>query len=339
MKRVFTLCLVASLVLLPFLPSSANGFNGYSSTIAGMVAQVSEEEIIAHICHLQDADEGPYCNEDGSRYSYNTVALTQAADYIQDRFKVLGLDVTLDPFTLGEYTIYNVVATLPGAGSDIEGYYVICAHYDSISDAVFADPQAPAPGADDNASGTAAMLEAARVLSAHRFAHTIRFIAFAGEEQGLWGSRHYASEAAGRGDHILGVINLDMVAWDSDGDRAADIHCGDLVLESSALGDAVISAISRYDIALTPEKITAGAIPNSDHAPFWYEGYPALLLIEDLNDFNPHYHTTRDVLAYLDTSFATEFTRTVVATIAELAALTDQPAVSYWVYLPFVQHN
>ena len=98
-----------------------------------------------------------------------------------------------------------------------------------------------APGADDNASGTAAVLEAARVLSQYRFKHTLRFVTFAAEEQGLIGSYYYVAEARSAGTPIGGAINLDMIAWDSDDDDAMDIHAGTRS-DSQALGAAFLNA-------------------------------------------------------------------------------------------------
>jgi uncharacterized repeat protein (TIGR01451 family) len=215
---------------------------------------------------------------------------------------------------MGGTSLDNVEGTLDGWGPGSDTIYIACAHYDSTSNA----PYTTAPGADDNASGVAAVLEAARVLSQYRYRHTLRFVTFAGEEQGLFGSFYYVRDAYLAGTDIGGAINLDMVAYDSDDDDVMEVHAGTRS-DSQALGTALLNANATYGLALTPEYITSGATSASDHARFWSYGYPAILLIEDFQDFNPDYHQTSDTLDKLDLPYATRFVQATVATLAELA--------------------
>ena len=149
-----------------------------------MVDAVSPTLLIHHVCKLQDDDSQAYCNELGTRYSYATAQLDQAAQYLAGEYTALGLTVTYDPFAFNGNTMTNLAAELPGVGPDRDHIYILCAHYDSTSSN---KPSSVAPGADDNASGSAAVLEAARILSQSRFNRTIRFVHFAGEEQGMTG--------------------------------------------------------------------------------------------------------------------------------------------------------
>ena len=288
----------------------------FSPGIRAMVDVVSPTLLFGNVCKLQDDDSQAYCNTLGTRYSYATADLNEAAQYARDSFADLGLSVSYDPFSYSGYSMNNVVAELPGLGPDSSHVLILCAHYDSTS----RDPYVAAPGADDNASGSAAVLEAARILSQHRFDCTIRFVLFAGEEQGLIGSAHYAAQAAQRGDLIDGVINLDMVAYESvpPNDHIVEVHAG-LDPASNALADALIANVAEYGLQLVPEKITSGATNRSDHASFWNEGYPAVLGIEDFNDFNPYYHSTSDTLANMRTQMLVEYAKACVATVAELA--------------------
>jgi photosystem II stability/assembly factor-like uncharacterized protein len=208
----------------------------------------------------------------------------------------------------------NVVATLPGQ-EGVSGEYLITAHYDDVSE----DPMNYAPGADDNASGTAAVLTAASILKDYDFKYTVKFVTFPAEEQGLWGSYYYAQDAYNAGDNILGVLNFDMIAYDGNGDNFIDVHTG-TGASSIALGDVLIGTLSDYGITLVPEKHTTGATDRSDHASFWDFGYPAILGIEDFDDFHPAYHTTGDVVAVFDTSYFVDFTKASVAALATLAA-------------------
>jgi len=303
----------------------------YSPGIQTMVDAVSPTLLVHHVCKLQDDDALAYCNELGTRYCLATAQLGEAAQYIYDQYTALGLSVTYDAFVCWDRPMTNVVAELPGVGPGSEHTYIICAHYDSISTRD-SDPMVIAPGADDNASGSAAVLEAARILSQHRFPRTVRFVNFAGEEIGLKGSAHYAEQAFMRGDVIDGVINLDMIAYESvpPNDHIVEIHSG-TEPASVALADALIQSVSQYDLLLAPEKITVGATRLSDHASFWDCGYPAILGIEDFDDFNPYYHTRNDTLANMRTEMMVEFTKASIATLAELASASvgvETPTVS-----------
>ncbi|MBC7262089.1 MAG: Zn-dependent exopeptidase M28 [Chloroflexi bacterium] len=291
-------------------------------SIRAMVEAVSPTWLIQHVCKLQDDDCLDYCNEQGTRYSYASDKLNEAAQYLYRNYKALGLRVTYEPFLHNSTVMTNVVAELPGLGPASDHIYILCAHYDSTSN----DPYRIAPGADDNASGSAAVLEAARVLSRYSFSHTLRFIHFAGEEQGLLGSAYYAAQATQRGDVIVGVINLDMIAYESvpPNDHIVEIHAGTNPA-SIALADVFINQITKYGLLLHPEKITNGATGRSDHASFWNHGYPAILGIEDFQDFNPYYHSTNDTLSRLQTQLMVEFTKACVATLAELASVLPRP--------------
>jgi uncharacterized repeat protein (TIGR01451 family) len=297
----------------------------HNPLIQSLVDAVSQTQIYTTILNLQDDDSIPGWDAERSRYSYSP-ELAIERDYIQSRMESLGLDVRYHSFSLGTETLDNIEGSLSGWGAGSDTVYIACAHYDSTSD----DLDNAAPGADDNASGTAAVLEAARILSQYRFKHTLRFVTFAAEEQGLIGSYYYVAEARSAGTNIGGVINQDMIAWDSDGDSVMEIHAGTRS-DSQALGTAFLDAMNLYGISLAPRYVTWGATTRSDHARFWNQAYPAVLAIEDLQDYNPYYHKTSDTLDKLDLSYATKFVQTTVATLAELAEIIP-PGVS-------VQHS
>jgi uncharacterized repeat protein (TIGR01451 family) len=309
-------------IVLPTSPPSAEAVTPtvraqeYNPFIQNLVNAVDQTQIYDTICELQDDEHLPtVCDAQGSRYSYSS-ELVEERNYLRNRMEGLGLSVRDQTFSLGGTTQYNIEGTLNGWGPGSDVVYIVCAHYDSISD----DPYNAAPGADDNASGTAAILEAARVLSPYRFKHTLRFVTFAAEEQGLIGSYYYVAEARSAGTNIGGVINLDMISWDSDGDDVMDVHVGTRS-DSQALGTAFLNAMSTYGMSLVPQTITSGAATFSDHARFWNQDYPAMLAIENIQDFNPYYHKTSDTLDKLDLPYAEEFVQTTVATLAELAEM------------------
>jgi uncharacterized repeat protein (TIGR01451 family) len=297
------------------LDASAIVIQEHNPLIQDLVDSVSETQINTTILNLQDDDAVPGWDAGRSRYSY-APELAIERDYIRDRMETLGLNVRYHGFTLGTTSLDNIEGTLDGWGPGGDVVYIACAHYDSISN----DPYNAAPGADDNASGVAAVLEAARVLSRYRYRHTLRFVAFSAEEQGLYGSYYYVADAYSAGTVIGGVINLDMIAWDSDGDDVMEIHAGTRA-DSQALGTAFLNANATYTIPLVPEYLTYYSTYASDHARFWRWNYPAILVSEDRQDFNPHYHRTSDTLDVLDLPYATKFVQTTVATLAELAEI------------------
>ena len=103
-----------------------------------------------------------------------------------------------------------------------ERIWLVGGHFDDISEV----PYSRAPGADDNASGTAATLAIAGLLRGHRTADTIRFVHFSAEEQGHWGSQAYARSLSSAGSQVMGYLDLDMIGWDGNGDRTLEIHSG-----------------------------------------------------------------------------------------------------------------
>jgi len=217
-------------------------------------------------------------------------------------------------FTQWENTIkhLNVVATIEGL-SYPKREFLITGHYDDVSQ----NPYNWAPGADDNASGTVSLLASASILKDYSLANTVKLVAFSGEEQGLLGSAAYAQEAYQRGDTILGVLNFDMIAYDSNGDDIMEVHCGS-PSENRALANLLINSIYNYGLDLIPQKITSNPGRGSDHASFWDYNFPAIFGIEDLQDFNRFYHTTGDRVSAFDTSYYVDFTKAAVASISTL---------------------
>lgn len=304
-------------------PTAVSAGLTYSPAVQSMVDAVSTTLLLHHVCKLQDRDSLSYCNELGTRYSYAAEGLNEAAQYLYDRYASLGLSVSYHPFTNMGTVMTNVVAELPGVGSGSDHIYILGAHYDSTSRDT--DRFETAPGADDNASGVAAVLEVARILSQYSFPHTLRFVNFAGEEQFLLGSSAYAKEAREQGDLIEGMINLDMIAYETvpPNDHIVEIHAGQNPF-SIALADAFIHSISEYGLNLVPQLIITAATWRSDHASFWSEGYPAILGMEDFDDLNPHYHSKQDTLAHLQPQMMVEYTKASVATLAQLASRPPQ---------------
>jgi len=194
-------------------------------------------------------------------------------------------------------------------------YYIICAHYDDMP------PGLIAPGADDNASGTAAVLEAARIFSQYSSPYTVIYALWDEEEIGLFGSDSFATQAATQGDSIRGVLNLDMLAWDSDNDDIADIHTNN-VSNTNELINKVLQVNSDYGIGLDLDIVNFGAL-LSDQKPFWDNGYGAILLIEDYEDFNQYWHTPDDRIVHFNNPYFHKMSRLGIGTLATLALFLD----------------
>jgi len=220
-------------------------------------------------------------------------------------------------------SLMNVIATKTGTQFP-DQYYIICAHYDAIT---YTTPMTLAPGADDNGSGTAAVIEAARVFKDYDFNYSIKFILFPGEEQGLWGSEAYATYAASIGQQILGVLNMDMIGYDSNGDGIIEIHAGTMS-SSQAIGTQMVSNINTFGLSLTAQYQTSGSSSASDHASFWNHGYPAIMHIEDFQDFTPHYHSNGDVLSTMNLPYFHDNAKLTIGTLAQLAILDTTSVVS-----------
>lgn len=294
--------------------------------VQSLVSQVSWSNLSSHILVLQDNDTVAGWDRFGSRYSFYTSLWEPKAEYIATTFQSFGLTTYNQYFQHSGYTLRNIVAVQPG--QDTSGYFIISAHFDSYSNVT--PLHIPAPGADDNASGTSAVIEIARMLSSVTTKYPIRYLAFGAEEQmgyGWSGSYAYASTAYYAGDSIFGVINLDMIGWDwTDPNKAMSI--GNTT--SEWMVDAMVANNTAYHISLdTVLKVIDANIWYSDHGPFWKYGYPAMFNIEWLNEsyrpINSNYHTRGDYLDTLKPEFLTKMTQLALATLAELAGVVPPP--------------
>jgi Zn-dependent M28 family amino/carboxypeptidase len=188
-----------------------------------------------------------------------------------------------------------------------------------------------APGADDNGSGSVAVLQAAEILTPYNFDATLRFVLFTGEEQGLLGSAAYAQLV--QSQDIRGVLNMDMIAWDNVSGPDMDLHANSSVAGSMALAQLYSDAVTAYGLTLTPA-IYSNGTGASDHASFWNVGIPAFLAIENYrsdtgipSDFNAYYHTTSDRIQYFNQTFFSNMTKASLATFAHMAGIRT---TCYW---------
>ena len=268
-------------------------------------------------------------------------ALEQAADYITDSLRLLGYDVADHCFPDNGRLFRNIIASRRGSHLPHERV-IILAHYDTV---------AGSPGADDNASGVAVMLEIARVLEPFSFERTIHFIAVCLEENehennpnsGTRGSRALAAYARENGWNIEGVMVLESVAFAGDnlvqsipsGLSIAVPPAGDFIAvigneRSRELMGVFARAVETYrgDLPHVLLEVPGNGerLPDSrrsDHASFWDEGFRAVMVTDTTNFRSPHYHQLTDTLSTLNLEFAAKVCCATAGAVLEIGRLTE----------------
>jgi hypothetical protein len=271
-----------------------------------IVQGVTEQEYVAKWQALDDFE---------TRY-YSTAQNEAASQWMYDYFVSLGLQAKFQVFNY-QGSRRNVIGILPGQAYPEKVVY-LCGHFDSIT---YTSPQTSAPGADDNASGTAAFLEGARVLSQYDFEYTIKFVGFNCEEQGMVGSNAYVQMIYALGEDVVGCFNLDMVAY-----RGTDPAPADLVIytDTASLPIAEVFAdacLEYFPTELEPVVLNE-AMTSSDHGSFWSYGYKAICGIEGEPwgpDFCPWYHTTEDRIEQYPHDYPTHCSTAAIAAAAQMA--------------------
>jgi hypothetical protein len=229
----------------------------------------------------------------------------KAFRFLREKMQSYGLQIdSVVGGTTG--TRKSLIATLPGA-SPIS--YSIGAHYDcvGVGNPAFA-------GADDNGSGCAAVIEAARILSAMpAMPLTLRFCFWDEEELGLLGSRDYTQTALNPTTH-RGYLNLDMIGYDGNGDSLIELYTDPRGL-SQTFATVAENVRGLYNIGLQIERVDPGP-PNTDYAPFWDLNYTAIGLAEDLaGDRNTKFHQFGDSLQLFNLPYFRKLTQLAIATI------------------------
>lgn len=251
----------------------------------------------------------------------NFETLREIQSYIEEEFGSFGYETQKDSFSFEGREFENVIASHPGSLTQNKevSRFIIGAHFDAVPGTT---------GADDNASGVAALLEAARLLAGERAAGIIDFLAFNLEERGLIGSSHHVATLKKQGVKLAGMISLEMVGFTS---REKGSQKMPLVLRPfypnvgnflALVGDDQSKGLLRK---AKPEfqKVSGLAVETlsvpgkgwifpetrlSDHSPFWDAGIPALLVTDTSFFRNPHYHTPADRAETLDLEFLAHVT-------------------------------
>lgn len=302
MKKIYQLILAIFLLIITI---TSTGQVAYSPVVESLTQEITEESLMELENQLTGTVPTIIGGEEYTIATRNafTEGNEKAAQWIYERLEEFGLEPWYHEYDANGT---NVLAKIEGSEFP-DQQYIICGHYDDMPSGSLA------PGADDNASGTVAVLEAARILADQSPKYTIIFALWDEEEYGLIGSEYYAEEAADNGDDILGVINLDMIAWESEGDFMVSITNNEI---SNDFTMDFVDIMNLYEPEMENNFITSTA---SDHASFWNEGYPALLLIEDMDDFNEYYHTTADDVSILNLPYFEKLSRAAFAGLITFA--------------------
>jgi Zn-dependent M28 family amino/carboxypeptidase len=242
----------------------------------------------------------------GERHIWRPDALARAADYLRGAFVEAGYVPGAQPYSVRGVTVQNIEAIVRGSAPDAEAI-VVGAHYDTI---------AGSPGANDNGTGLASVLELARRFAGRPLPHTLRFVAFVNEEPPFFqssemGSLVYARAARARGDRIRGMLSLETMGYYSDepGSQHYPEPLGQffpdtgnfIAVVGNMASDALVRRIHAAFTAHGGFPIQAAPMPAdlpgagwSDHWSFWEAGYPAVMVTDTAPFRYPWYHTAED---------------------------------------------
>ncbi|HMQ78129.1 MAG TPA: M28 family peptidase [Ignavibacteria bacterium] len=334
----------------PVLPGNNKQLYWYYTAMplgfkAKIVADDLQEVDIQAIVNQVDSNEIKSSMQFITGIRHRTAGINQlqrVKDSINNRFARYNLQTSVQEFVYSGYNAQNFIGRLPGTTRE-DTTYIVCGHYETVS---------ISPGADDNGTAVAAVLEISRILSNYKFRNTVKFIGFDLEEAGLVGSARYVSQGIPSYEKIAGVVDFEMIGYYCDVPNCQQIPPGFCTL-FPAVCDSINSQQGRGNFLnnianvnsnslryafdscariYTPQlRVISLATPGngqstpdlrrSDHAPFWDAGYKALMLTDGANFRNPNYHTANDVLSTINIAFLTNNIKATLAAIASLAGI------------------
>ncbi len=275
----------------------------------------------------------------GERHPRTAAAALLAAErYLADEFLRWGYEVECHAFEGMGGTYRNIVAQLPDSNRSSGPPLLVGAHYDTV---------AGSPGADDNASALAVLLESARAMSEIRARRPVRWVAFCLEEEDLLGSRAYVGALKRSREDLAGALILECVGYarSEEGTQKAPPHVpvavptvgNFLAVVGNQTALPLVGLLNEsgrragLDLPLVPLVVPGRGeqLPDtrrSDHAAFWDEGYPAVMLTDTANFRNPHYHTPTDTIETLDLEFVARVARLVTDTVRRWAEADQHDA-------------
>jgi hypothetical protein len=271
-------------------------FQPIAADVRAVVARASAARIFGYEKALFDFDS-KHISKPGNRL---------AAEYLFNTYKSFGYEPEYQRFearaALGGTTA-NVIATLRGTVNP-ELVYVVSSHFDSVE---------AGPGADDNTSGTAALLEAARVLADRRLPATVVFASFTGEEGGLLGSREFVRRALANKVKVAAALNNDMIGWTNDQRLDNTIRYSNPGIRDIQHGAAMLfTRLITYDALYFKGTDAVSLYDGYGDVVGGIGSYPVLA--------SPHYHQSHDILDYENHQLITETSKTTIATLMLLAS-------------------
>lgn len=315
--------------------------DGYQVAVQDLVNQVSLDNLKANL-EFVEGRRFPITLEDAKHHK-------EVRQYIKDKFTTeKGTYLYTQDTALESFKVQNIIAEVGGTSNQSKTY-ILSAHYDAWF---------KSPGADDNASGVAGLLEASRILSQYNFDHTIRFVAFDMEEHDLLGSRVYVQGQKLTKKEVEGVINFDMIGVFSDKpksqkvpdvfkeifpEQAAQVAANDYrgnfaILNHNEASQGLVTAIRSSASEHVPgfEIIPLNAMYNgeylpdlaaSDHFSFWQAGISAVHMGDGGDTRNKFINTKKDKLKLINYPYMVKVVGSTVAALAKLGGINH--AVSY----------
>lgn len=306
--------------------------DGHKVDIAALLEQVATGNLTTDLAMLAQH----------RHHKENKAQLEIIKNKIAEDFTRKELSAERQEFLYEGYKAHNIIGTIKGIGHDSK-VFVLGAHFDAVKNS---------PGADDNASGIAGMLEAMRVLSKYQFQHSISFVGFDLEEIDLQGSKKFVSGL--RPGQLIGMMNLDMIGFYST-ESNSQVFPGALkgifpdayrqVSENNFKGDFILNTSNESSAAIARQfdscakayvpglhvvslvvpddgRFAPQAFRSSDHVPFWDAGLNAISIGDTGDTRNVNYHSKEDILATVNINFMRQVVKAVVATVATAAGIT-----------------
>jgi hypothetical protein len=275
-------------------------FAGLEPRVRAAVADVSTDRVYRY-SHELYAFDSKFITQPGN---------ARAIEYLTARLREFGYEPELQWFEARGARTANVIAVLPGTVHP-DVLYTVSSHFDSVE---------RGPGADDNTSGTAALLEAARVLAGRPQPATIHFAFFTGEEAGLLGSREYVRRAVEGGDLLVGALNNDMIGFANDQRLDNTIrYSNDGIRDIQHAAAFLFTDLITYDAKYY----------RSTDAHAYYEAYGDI--VGGIGSYpilgNPHYHQTHDQLETINHQLVAEVAKTTVASLIQLTNVPSRPKI------------
>lgn len=307
MKKMMRFILLLAFLFSAFLLYSVMKIKGTPSVVFPPAPRTKNMPLYRHVEELTV--------KIGSRSIFEYDKLTAAKEYILSSLKGMGYSPILQDFSYQERIFSNIIVHLPGK-THPEDVVVIGAHYDTV---------AGTPGADDNASAVAILLEMCRLLKDYLPDRTLQLVFFTLEEPPVFlsesmGSSVYAREARKRQEHISAMISLEMLGYysDKEGGQSFPVPLMALMYPSTPNFAAIVGNLSSRSLVnkvagslrkggsvpvetLTSIRFIPG-VDFSDHRSFWKMGYPAVMITDTAFYRNPNYHSEADRIDTLDFS-------------------------------------